>query len=70
MHRSKGSRSFSTCVARNGRPSGSIKSWVMSWGSKAEVIEPQSLREEIRMEAEGMAEKYAKLGELEESVKA
>ena len=24
--------------------------WIMSWGSKAEVIEPESLREEIRIE--------------------
>ncbi len=29
-----------------------IRFWVMSWGSKAEVLEPQSLREEIRMKAE------------------
>jgi len=29
-----------------------IEFWVMSWGSKAEVFEPQFLREDIRMEAE------------------
>jgi predicted DNA-binding transcriptional regulator YafY len=27
-----------------------IKFWVMSWGSKAEVLEPESLREDIRSE--------------------
>jgi predicted DNA-binding transcriptional regulator YafY len=43
-----------------------IKFWVMSWGSKAEVIEPESLREEIRAESEVMAEKYAKPNESEE----
>jgi predicted DNA-binding transcriptional regulator YafY len=31
-----------------------IKFWVMSWGSKAEVLEPQSLREEIRAESEAL----------------
>jgi predicted DNA-binding transcriptional regulator YafY len=35
-----------------------IKFWVMSWGSKAEVIEPQSLREEIRAESEALLGKY------------
>jgi predicted DNA-binding transcriptional regulator YafY len=48
-----------------------IKFWVMSWGSKAEVLEPQSLREEIRLEAEGMAEKYGKpIPPVEESASA
>jgi hypothetical protein len=37
-----------------------IKFWVMSWGSKAEVLEPPSLREEIRVEAEAAVEKYGK----------
>jgi predicted DNA-binding transcriptional regulator YafY len=37
-----------------------IKSWVMSWGSKAEVLEPQSLREEIRAESEALLEKYGR----------
>ena len=35
-----------------------IKFWVMSWGSKAEVLEPQSLREEIRIDAERVVESY------------
>ena len=32
--------------------------WIMTWGSKAEVLEPDSLREEIRSEAEMMANRY------------
>jgi predicted DNA-binding transcriptional regulator YafY len=35
-----------------------IKFWVMSWGSKALVLEPESLREEIRAEAEAVVGKY------------
>jgi len=35
-----------------------IKFWVMSWGSKAEVLEPQSLREDIRAESEALPGKY------------
>jgi len=35
-----------------------IRFWVMTWGSKAEVLEPESLREEIRVEAERMARRY------------
>jgi predicted DNA-binding transcriptional regulator YafY len=35
-----------------------IRFWIMTWGSKAEVLEPASLREEIRTEAEGMAGRY------------
>ena len=31
-----------------------IKYWVMSWGSKAQVLEPESLREEIRAESEAL----------------
>jgi predicted DNA-binding transcriptional regulator YafY len=38
----------------------------MSWGSKALVLEPETLREEIRVEAEAMAEKYGKAVEPEE----
>lgn len=37
-----------------------IKFWVMSWGSKAEVLEPQSLREEIRIDAEKLVGYYQK----------
>ena len=43
----------------------------MSWGSNALVLEPNSLRDEIRVEAEKMLEKYGKTGEeLEEPVRA
>ena len=35
-----------------------IKFWIMTWGSKAEVLEPASLREEIFAEAEKMASRY------------
>jgi predicted DNA-binding transcriptional regulator YafY len=35
-----------------------IKFWVMSWGSKALVLEPESLREEIRAESEVLLAKY------------
>jgi len=35
-----------------------IRFWIMTWGSKAEVLGPESLREEIRTEAEKMARRY------------
>ncbi len=35
-----------------------IKFWLMTWGSKAEVLSPKGLREEMRMEAEDMLQKY------------
>lgn len=41
-----------------------IKFWIMNWGSKAEVLEPESLRDEIRTEAEAMLRKYR--GNIEE----
>jgi predicted DNA-binding transcriptional regulator YafY len=48
-----------------------IKFWVMSWGSKAEGLKPQSLREEIRAEAEAAVEKYGKaVARREESARA
>ncbi len=37
-----------------------IKFWVMNWGSQAEVIEPESLRKDIRSEIELMFKKYVK----------
>jgi predicted DNA-binding transcriptional regulator YafY len=43
-----------------------IKFWIMSWGSQALVLEPESLREEIRAETESMLEKYTKPAEREE----
>jgi len=44
----------------------SIKFWVMSWGSKAEVIEPESLRDEIRAEAEALLGRYGEGSLVEE----
>ena len=44
-----------------------IRFWVMSWGSNAVVLEPESLRDEIRAEAEAMAIKYEKGTVAEES---
>ncbi len=35
-----------------------IKHWVMTWGAKAEVLAPASLREEIRRETAEMLTKY------------
>ena len=35
-----------------------IKFWIMSWGSQALVLEPESLMDEIREEAEAMLERY------------
>jgi len=43
----------------------------MSWGSKAEVYEPESLRDEIRTEAQSVLEKYrGRIEEKEESYRA
>ena len=38
-----------------------IKFWIMSWGSHALVLEPESLIDEIREEAEAMLERYKKI---------
>ena len=35
-----------------------IKFWILKWGAKARVIEPESLRDAIRAEAEAMADNY------------
>jgi len=35
-----------------------IRFWIMTWGSKANVLEPESLRKDIRAEAERMASRY------------
>ena len=35
-----------------------IRFWIMTWGSQAEVLEPASLREQIRAEAEVMVSQY------------
>lgn len=47
-----------------------IKYWVMSWGSKALVLEPQSLIEAIRKEAESMTENYDRRMGGEKSISA
>jgi len=49
-----------------------IKFWIMNWGSKAEVLEPESLRDEILRETEVMLERYKKIpGKMaEEHLKA
>jgi predicted DNA-binding transcriptional regulator YafY len=36
-----------------------IKFWVLKWGAKARVLTPESLREEMRLEAEAMLQNYA-----------
>jgi predicted DNA-binding transcriptional regulator YafY len=38
-----------------------IKFWIMSWGSHALVLEPESLREQIRTESERMLGNYDKM---------
>jgi len=38
-----------------------IKFWVMTWGAKAKVLEPLSLRDEIRSEIDKMRESYSTL---------
>ena len=35
-----------------------IKFWILKWGAKARVLEPESLRNEIRLEAEVMLQNY------------
>jgi predicted DNA-binding transcriptional regulator YafY len=49
-----------------------IKFWIMSWGSKAQVLEPESLRDEILRETEVMLERYKKIPDkmAEEHLKA
>ena len=36
-----------------------IKFWVMSWGAKAKVIEPESLRREIKSEVDSLMKLYS-----------
>ena len=42
-----------------------VKFWVMSWGAHALVLEPESLREEIRTEVEAMLNRYEGAAEAE-----
>jgi len=44
-----------------------IRFWVMSWGSHAEVLEPESLRDEIKSDAAAMTHRYKKEAISEES---
>ena len=37
-----------------------IKFWIMSWCSKALLLEPRSLRYEVRLELVAMLEEYSK----------
>jgi predicted DNA-binding transcriptional regulator YafY len=37
-----------------------VKFWIMSWGSHALVFEPESLRDEIKAEADRVSERYTK----------
>ena len=37
-----------------------IKFWILGWGKDAVVLEPAALREEIRMEAQGILREYGK----------
>jgi predicted DNA-binding transcriptional regulator YafY len=53
-HEKDGSILFTAEVAGTNE----IKFWILNWGSKAEVLAPESLREEIRAEAEGMLQTY------------
>jgi len=43
-----------------------IKFWLMSWGSYALALEPESLRDDIGVETETMLEKYSKGTDKEE----
>jgi len=42
-----------------------VEFWGMSWGSHALVLEPESLRNEIRAEAEAMLNRYEGTAEAE-----
>ncbi len=43
-----------------------IKFWIMSWGSYDPGLEPESLRDEIRAEAEAMYHRYEREAEKKE----
>ena len=43
-----------------------VKFWIMSWGVKALILEPGSLSDEFRSEAEAMLARYDKELEKEE----
>ncbi len=35
-----------------------LREWVLSFGDQAEVLEPQSLREDLRRQAENLLRRY------------
>ncbi len=35
-----------------------LKAWILEWGSNAEVLEPESLRQEVAAELERAAARY------------
>ena len=45
-----------------------VKHWVMSWGTSAEIIQPQSLREEIVFDLKVSLTKYLPTSEEAESI--
>ncbi|MBN1105477.1 MAG: transcriptional regulator [Deltaproteobacteria bacterium] len=45
-----------------------IRFWVMGWGSHAEVLEPEDLREQIRIEAEAILNRYGRGLERQEMI--
>jgi predicted DNA-binding transcriptional regulator YafY len=55
-HRDNGDIIFEATVAGTDE----IKFWVMKWGAKALVLEPESLRDEIQAEVETMLETYSR----------
>ena len=38
-----------------------LKTWILGWGDKVEVLEPQRLREEVIAEAERALAKYGRV---------
>jgi predicted DNA-binding transcriptional regulator YafY len=67
IHRQKdGSIIFEATVAFTEE----IKFWIKGWGAQALVIEPDSLREEIRSESVKMLERYTSDMGKEESITA
>ena len=62
----KGQKDGSIIFEADVAGSDEIKFWIMSWGSHAQVLEPESLKSEIKTEAELMAGRYARESEKEE----
>lgn len=47
-----------------------FRSWIMSWGALAEVLEPEWLREEIRKQAEAVLSIYGAGTEKDASLRS